>query len=300
MKPLLFVVIIFEIFISCSRKVIPTGAWLSTPESISSFRKQVESMNPDTSAIKLFKIEDKKIQLEGRQLNIRVYYPGEGTNKPALIYVHGACWVAGSLNSHDEICRYLAKESGVIVIAIDYRLGPEFKYPSAHNDVFDATKWIGKHAAELGIDPSKIAIGGESAGAYFAAATALRTVDEPGSPVIKFQLLVYAALDGAGSSWKECKDLYFENAKDARSRYGSPLWVENLIGVPPTYNIFGQFEISRAEEELYIKKLAEKGNYVKSFMIENTGHDVGNWLKISGNLKAHHKAVEFISEGFSK
>lgn len=299
MKYFLIAVLLFKI-ISCTPKLAPGTAWLSTPESIADFRKQVETMNPDTSRIKLFKIEDKKIQLEGRQVNIRIYYPNEGRNKPALIYVHGACWVAGSLNSHDEICRYLSKESGVVVIAIDYRLGPEFKYPSAHNDVFDATKWIGTHAAELGIDASKIAVSGESAGAYFAAATTLRTLDEPGSPKLKFQLLVYAAIDGAGAAWKECKDLYFANAKDARSRYGSPLWAQDLKGLPPTYNIFGEFEISRAEEELYMKKLVEKSNYVKSFMIENVGHDVGNWLKVGSNLIAHHKAIEFINEGFSK
>ena len=79
-------------------------AWLSTPESINQFREQVESMRPDTSQFDLM-ISNKTIQLTGRELEIRIYQPNETSLKPTLIYVHGACWVAGSLDSHDEICR---------------------------------------------------------------------------------------------------------------------------------------------------------------------------------------------------
>ena len=100
--------------------IIAQEAWLSTPESITQFREQVESMKPETSQFDLM-ISNKTIQLTGRELEIRIYKPNETSLKPTLIYVHGACWVAGSLNSHDEICRYLSKQSGVNVIAINYR-----------------------------------------------------------------------------------------------------------------------------------------------------------------------------------
>jgi acetyl esterase len=272
-------------------------AWLSTPESINQFREQVESMKPDTTQFSL-DVLNKMIQLPGRELEIRLYKPKGDAIKPTLIYVHGACWVAGSLDSHDEICRYLAIESDVNVIAINYRLAPEHKFPAAHNDVYDATNWIWNHAHELGLDPIKFAIAGESTGAYFTAATALKFRDTKNGPNFSFQLLVYAALDGGGSSWTACKDLYFNDVNDVRSDYGSPLWSENLSGLPPTYNIYGEYEISRAEEELFIQKLKDKNVETKSFMNKDVGHDVVNWLSVATITPAHVKAIEYIKEGF--
>ncbi|MFT5674495.1 MAG: acetyl esterase [Paraglaciecola sp.] len=272
--------------------------WLATPESLEKFRNQVESLKPLVTGIELFSVRDINIKLDNRNISIRVYNPGGKEPKPVLIYVHGACWVAGSLDSHDEVARYLAKESDSIVIAIDYRLAPEYKYPAAHKDVYDSVKWIWKHSKSLNIDKSKFAIGGESAGAYFAAATTLRALKDPEAPKISFQLLVYAALDGGGSSWPECKAQYFENTTDVRSDFGSPLWAQSLVGVPPTFNIFGQYEISRVEEELFIRKLADQGVSTHSFMVENVEHDVVKWAKVTGDLVAHKKAVEYIKIGF--
>lgn len=278
--------------------ILAQEVWLSTPESINQFREQVESMKPDTSQFDLM-VSNKTIQLTGRELKIRIYKPKGRMMKPTLIYVHGACWVAGSLDSHDEICRYLSKQSNVNVIAINYRLAPENKYPAAHNDVYDAIEWIWNHANELGLDTGKFAIAGESTGAYFTASTTLKSRDNKDGPKFSFQLLVYAALDGGGSSWTECKNLYFNNNnKDIRSEYGSPIWSEDLSGLPPTFNIFGQYEISRAEEELFIRKLKDEGVYTKSYMNVGVGHDVGNWLSVQTETPAHVKAIEYIKEGF--
>ena len=274
------------------------SAWLSTPESIEQFRNQVESMKPATSNIPLSSVKDITLKLAQRDIAIRVYKPSGKEPKPVLIYVHGACWVAGSLDSHDEVSRYLAKESNVTVVAIDYRLAPEFKYPAAHDDVYDAVKWVWDNADNLNVDRTKFAISGESTGAYFAAATSIRALQETDAPKIAFQLLVYAALDGAGSSWTECKEQYFAQKTDSRSDVGSPLWASNLAGLPTTYNIFGQYEISRAEEELFIRKLAEQGVSTHSFMNKDVGHDVVKWLSVTGDLKAHKKAVEYIKTGF--
>ncbi len=277
---------------------ISQEAWLSTPKSINQFREQVESFRPDTTQFEV-RIVNKTIPLTGREIDIRIYKP-KGTNvKPTLIYVHGACWVAGSLDSHDEICRYLATQSYVNVIAIKYRLAPENKYPDGHNDVYDATEWIWNHAKELGLNTTQFAIAGESTGAYFAAATTLKSRDTKAGPKFSFQLLVYAALDGGGSSWFECKELYFTNKKDVRSEYGSPLWSKNLAGLPTTFNILGEYETSRAEEELFIRKLKENGIPTKSFMNEAVGHDVVNWISVKRETPAHLKAIEFIKAGFN-
>jgi acetyl esterase len=298
MKATIFYLLVaLNIFLSGDCKA--EGEWLSTPESLAQFRSQVESLKPVATAIELFSVQDISIKLDMRDIPIRIYNPGGPGLKPVLIYVHGACWVAGSLDSHDEVARYLAKESDSIVIGIDYRLAPEFKYPAAHNDVYDAVKWIWNNSESLNIDKSKFAIGGESAGAYFAAATTLRASKDPDAPQISFQLLVYAALDGGGSSWTECKAQYFENTADVRSDFGSPLWAKDLADVPPTFNIFGQYEISRVEEELFMRKLADQGVLTHSFMVENVEHDVVKWAKVTGDLVAHKKAAEYIKMGFA-
>jgi acetyl esterase len=293
-----FLVIIVLLFFSPLILFAQT-AWLSTPESIDQFRAQVERIKPATSQFDLI-ISDQTIPLTDRGVKIRVYKPKGTGLKPTLIYVHGACWVAGSLESHDEICRYLSEKSDVTVIAIDYRLGPEYKYPAAHDDVYEVTDWLWNHADELGLDTANFAISGESAGAYFAAATTLRAKDTENSPTFSFQLLVYAAIDGGGSSWTECKNLYFENQEDVRSEYGSPLWAKNLAGLPATFNIRGEFEISRSEEELFIRKLKDEGVPTESFKNEGVGHDVLTWGSVSKETPAHLKAVEYIKAGFGK
>lgn len=285
-------------WIACIQVGYTQSDWLSTPESIDSFREQVESIGPSTTRYSLPKVEDKSIKLGDRKIDIRVYDPGGNAPKPVLIYVHGACWVAGSLSSHDEVSRYLSRESNAMVIAIDYRLAPEFKYPAAHDDVYEATQWVWDNAASLGIDKDRFTIGGESAGAYFAAATALRAADTSSGPNFSFLLLVYAALDGAGSSWTACKNHYFDKIADSRSRYGSPLWVDDLSSMPPTFNILGQFETSRAEEELFMRKLSENGVATSVYMNVGVGHDVGTWASVEGNLAAHEKAIEYINAGF--
>ena len=274
-------------------------AWLSNPESVAQFRDQVELMAPSSSQFEM-STKDLSVPLEGREIKIRIYNSDLGANTPALIYVHGACWVAGSLNSHDEICRYLALNSGVKVIAIDYRLAPEHKYPAAHDDVYEVCEWIFESTTDLGIDPKNIAIGGESAGAYFAAATSLRALDDHNGPKFKFQILIYAAIDGGGGTWNECKTNYFSTVEEVRTRYGSPLWAKKFSGLPPTYNIRGEFEISRAEEELFMQKLADQGVETANFLHENVAHDVGPWLEVENETAGHLKAVEFIRMGFNR
>jgi len=295
-KPFLAAVLVV---VSC---VIPGCAeppWLSTPESISAFRAKVESARPASSSYALASIEDRAVALSGRDIGIRIYDPGGNAPKPALIYVHGACLVAGSLNSHDEISRYLAKKSNSVVIAIDYRLAPEFKYPTAHDDVYEVVQWVWNNSEALGIDRSRFGIAGESSGAYFAAATALRNLDESAGPEFSFLLLVFAVVDGDISSGSPCKNHYFETVEDSRSRYGSPLRVDDLAGMPRTYNIFGEEEGTRADQELFMRKLGDSGVPTKAYRVDGVGHDVYTWLAAKEGVPAHEMAIRFIEMGFA-
>ena len=285
--------------VSCVNLACAQSSWLSTPESINAFREKVEAARPVPSNYQLEKIQDRTVALGDREIGIRIYDPGGDAPKPVLIYVHGACLVAGSLNSHDEISRYLADKSGSMVIAIDYRLAPEFKYPAAHNDVYDVVQWIWKNSNALGIDRNRFAIAGESSGAYFAAATVLRNLDETADPVFSFLLLVFAVLEGDISSGSACKNHYFEKLEDSISRYGSPLRVDDLAGMPRTYSIYGEEENTRADQEEFMRKLGDSGVATKSYMAKGVGHDVYTWLAATEGVAAHEMAIKFIAAGFS-
>lgn len=277
----------------------PDPPSLDTPEGIARFRAEVDALRPPATRFDLPRVEDRTLPLEGRQIDIRLYDPGGDGPRPLLVYVHGGCWIAGSLDSHDEISRYLAAETGAMVAAINYRLAPENPYPAAHQDVYDATQWLWDNADSLGIDRARFAIGGEGAGAYFAEATALRAADAPHGPKLAFVLLVYATLDGGGAAQGECKRLYFPKRVDAYSRYGSPLWAENLSGLPPTFDIYGEREPSRAEQELFLRKLGEQRVKTRAHLQEGAGHDVTPWVTVQGDLSAHQTAVAWIKAGFA-
>src|SRR5262245_3855644 len=118
----------------------------------------------------------------------------EGQPQPALVYFHGGGWVIGDLESHDQVCRALANRASCIVVAVDYCLAPEHKFPAAVDDAIAATRWIAANAPSLGIDARRLAVGGDSAGGNLSAVVALDARDRGGPPLV-FQLLIYPATD---------------------------------------------------------------------------------------------------------
>ena len=119
---------------------------------------------------------------------------GSDRLQPALVYYHGGGWVIGDLESHDQTCRAIANAAGCIVVAVDYRLAPEHKFPAAADDAIAATRWIWQNAERLGVDGTRIAIGGDSAGGNPAAVVALDARDRGGPPVV-LQVLIYPSTD---------------------------------------------------------------------------------------------------------
>ncbi len=141
-------------------------------------------------------IYDNDIELSDRTIPTRVYRP-ENTKDlilPALIYFHGGGWCIGSLDSHDHVCRWLASQAECVVISVDYRMGPEHKFPAAAVDALEVTQWLSNHASEFIIDNNRIAIGGDSAGGNLSAVVTL-LAKEQGGPKLCCQLLIYPATD---------------------------------------------------------------------------------------------------------
>ncbi len=206
-------------------------------------------------------------------LALRVYQPDGDRRRGALVYFHGGGWVIGDLDSHDETCRRLCQGAGVTVIAVHYRRAPETTYPGAVEDCYAATRWVAEHAAELGVDASRIAVGGDSAGGNLAAAVALMARDR-GGPALCFQLLIYpvTAADFSTASYAENGtgyllsrrgmewfwDQYVPDLKQRHEPYAAPLQ-GSLENLPPALVQTAEFDPLRDEGEAFARALKQAG-----------------------------------------
>jgi len=208
----------------------------------------------------------------GGPLPIRIYRPKDGL-KGALVYFHGGGWVLGSLDTADATCRALANRSRCVVISIGYRLAPEHKFPAAVDDAYAAVRWVADNAADLRIDPARIAVGGSSAGGGLAAAVALIARDR-GGPKIAFQLLTVPVteLSSRAASHREFAEgygltsadmewfgrHYVRTEADADEPYASVLRAD-LHDLPPAFVITAECDPLRDDGEAYAEKLRKLG-----------------------------------------
>ncbi len=237
---------------------------------------------------------------------LRLYRPSDGT-LPALIYFHGGGWVTGDLDTHDVVCRQLAAQAGVVVIAVDYRLAPEHRFPAAVDDCWTATTWVAAHAAELGIDASRLAVGGDSAGGGFAAAMTLMARDA-GGPSLAFQLHVYPVTDVSAESASYSRHAegflltgnlmrwyvaqYLRRADDARDWRASPLLAESVSGLPSALVITAALDPLRDEGEAYARRLEDAGVPVDYVCL---GGMIHGFLTMGGRIDTANRAISYMS-----
>ena len=196
----------------------------------------------------------------------------EGSLQPALVFFHGGGWVIGDLDSHDQVCRALANAARAIVVAVDYRLAPEHKFPAAVEDAIAATRWIADNAPRLGIDAARLAVGGDSAGGNLSAVVAIDARDN-GGPALAYQVLIYPVTDMAlvlPSHFRHADQLplrrttmqwfvdnYLRGVTDQADWRASPLRARDFAKLPPALVVTAGFDPLCDDGDAYAKALSE-------------------------------------------
>jgi acetyl esterase len=258
------------------------------------------------------KVEERRIPGPAGAIRVRIYTPRGRGPHPVLIYFHGGGFVLCSLDTHDGTCRSLANGAGVLVVSVDYRLAPEHRFPAAPEDCYAAAQWAARSAAEIGGDPSRVAVGGDSAGGNLAAVVSLMARDR-GGPRLRFQLLIYPVTDCAfgTASYRENAEGYFlttammkwfwgqylaDPAAGAQA-YASPLRARDLSGLPPALCITAGYDPLRDEGEAYAKRLAEAGVAATLSRYDGMFH---GFFGMSAQLDAAKRAVGEASDALRK
>src|SRR5262245_19615804 len=255
-------------------------------EAILPMFKEVIQITPDSDAAEVratmaaatvempvYPLHSVEAQMAG-DVPVRIYRPSDERDLGVLVWFHGGGWVLGSLDSHDNVCRQMSDEAGVVVVSVDYRLAPEAKFPGALDDCVASWTWAAKEIASLGGDPNRMVIGGDSAGGNLAAAACLVLRDESG-PAPVAQLLVYPVTDyefesasmrdnavGYGLERGDMEWFYKQYAADAEECCDwriSPLRAPDVSGLPPALVITAEYDPLRDQGNAYAARLADAG-----------------------------------------
>ena len=254
------------------------------------------------------RVEDLTVAGRRGPIPIRIYSAATASGGPALVYFHGGRFISGDMETHDPVCRDLAVRSGCIIVAVDYRLATEHRFPAALEDAYDAMSWISANGGNLGIDTELLGVGGDSAGANLAATVALLDRDRSRG-ALKCQVLVYPMLDPAGSfdshrtfatgfgpgsedmmrGWRE----YLNGEIDPLGPPVSPFFVEDLRGLPPALVQTAEYDPLRDEGEEYARRLDEAGVPVVRTRYSGTIH---GFFQMAGILEAGRSALQEVAE----
>jgi acetyl esterase len=239
------------------------------------------------------------IESPGGGKNVRT--TGVGGERPLIVYFHGGGWVVGGLDTHEGLCRFLATHSGAAVLSVDYRLAPEHPFPAAVDDALAAFRWAASAAGELGADPARIAVAGDSAGGNLAAAVSLLARDLDG-PKPALQALIYPVTDAVGGQrsrdlfargflltradmdWFEAH--YLPDPSTSADPRVSMLRAEDLAGLPPAYVATAGFDPLRDEGEAYAERMRAAGNRVALRRHPGLIHGFANMTAISRTARA--------------
>jgi acetyl esterase/lipase len=231
-----------------------------------------KALSPDPMPIA--ETRDVAIPGSGGPIPARLYRSAKNGTLPVLVFFHGGGWVVGNIDSHEAMCRHIANRAECAVVSVDYRMGPEHKFPAAVEDCFAATAWTADNGASLGVDPGRLAIGGDSAGGNLAAVVSLLARDK-GAPRIAYQVLIYPATDAAmrhdsvaryaegyvltRATMRWFYEQYLRTPDDAADWRVSPLLAPDLSRLPPAYVLTAGYDPLCDEGDAYAARLAAAG-----------------------------------------
>ena len=284
--------------------LLPGSDYAAQPVATSRAQVDSEARLVAGAPIPMGEVRDLTVPGPAGPIPVRLYRPtGLTPPAPAVVYLHGGGYALGSLDSHDNVCRFLAAHAEVAVLAVDYRLAPEHPYPAAVEDALATFHHVALNAVELGIDPQRIAVAGDSAGGGLAAVLAQVTAAD-GGPRPAFQLLFFPLVDMSTKhrSYQLFSDGYFltEAQQDwSTEQYlpdrgartdprASPLLADDLAGLPPAYIGVAGFDVLRDEGQAYAARLREAG--VTTTL--RTHHDlVHSFIHMTGYGRAGRDAL---------
>jgi acetyl esterase/lipase len=278
--------------------------WQLTPDQArEQFASRVQKMEARES---IYRSRDQRIPGPASDVPVRIYWPREAKGSelfPALLWFHGGGFVIGDLDTHDSACRLLANQTDCMVVAVHYRLAPEFKFPAAVEDAHAALRWLALHGREIGADTDRIAVGGDSAGANLASVMAILARDE-GYPKLAFQLLIYpcTAPEPEMPSHRKFAEgylltrnnivwfykHYLRTQRDIKDFRFAPLVTEDLSNLPPALLLVAGYDPLRDEGVAYAQRLIEAGNRVTLVNYEGMIH---GFILAGGVLDAAKRAV---------
>jgi acetyl esterase len=267
--------------------------------------------------IQMARVEEIEVAGGVSPLAARHYVPdGLGDEAPLLVFFHGGGWVLGDLDTHDGVCRLLASSAGVAVLSVAYRLAPEDPFPAAVEDAFAAFQWTAANAGSLRADPTRIAIGGDSAGGNLAAAVCILSRDA-GAAMPAMQLLLYPATDAVGGQRSRelfadgflltaadtdvCEGHYLPRGSDRHDPRVSVLRAPDLGGLPPAYVATAGFDPLRDEGEEYALRMRDAGTEVVLRRHPDLIHAFANQTAISAEAAAAtHEAAAALRTGLAR
>lgn len=222
-------------------------------------------------------VNDLEVPGKALAIPVRVYRPEGVGPHPVLLFFHGGGFVAGSLDTHDNACRYLCFHTSSLVVGVGYRLAPESRLPAQAEDCYSVTEWAAEHVGALGGDPLRLAVAGDSSGGTLAAAICHWARDRQG-PRLRAQVLVNPALDlarwdgEAFAAYRIFRDLYLKDAQEVESLLAAPLRAPRVDGLPSALVIVGETDPLRAEGEAYAARLRAVGGVGEVFCQNGEGH----------------------------
>jgi len=282
---------------------MPAYSELSPVDAREQMLELAPPVDPDLAAKR---VEHQKVPGPDGEISVRLYYPHAQPPFPVCVYFHGGGWVIGNLDTHNAFCHALSHTSRCLVVAVDYRLAPEARYPAAIDDAYAATSWVAENEKTIGADSSLIAVCGDSAGGNLATVVTMMARDR-GGPQIALQVLIYPITDHNfetpsyhryAKGHMLTRDLmrwfwnHYLGKEDILDPYVSPLRAENLSNLPDALILTAQYDPLCDEGEAYAQRLLKAGVKVKLIRYDGMIH---GFIRMVSRLDRAREALNEVS-----